>query len=515
MSDEKSSAKKILRNPIVLGTLFLMYKTAYPHDDDTVIYFDIFDNKWIARGNSLSWRTNNPGLLHSRDIGLVRRNYIIGNHNKIAIFSSAYEGVKALQQWLRAQRKRLLLKIAQRLQPDSSEECMDRLCRLTSLTPEADGSQLSVEEIDRLIGGIKMLTDFSVYARQAFSLTPKIVAQFLSKDHSLEFYISSREDCLRKDEAAAWVLSHRLDAVVVHKTDGSIYLRSRPGHHRNQVRFSETDFSQPFDYENVLRDTGVYQQGQCIWGYINGIWNGDARAKKNLKMICEMTGDEQICSLINNFFPLGNGSVLEAIKQKLNCDTQIVRFAAQFFRLLINLSNNDPSEPPIVVFCHSQGAIIGNLALDLLSHKERQRLRLFTFGGGAFIPPGKSHCESHNYISIKDRIPQIAEVDALMALRLHQGRKAGYTVAQVLEQIVEEDVAVYLDLANSEDINAFSQQRRAMHEHIIQRVANVTVLDQTEAWFCEHSVDTLCYQDKIREVINHYKATSIKHEKAL
>src|SRR5262249_8969972 len=149
------------------------------------------------------------------------------------------EGVRALQQWLRIQRKDLLLKIARHLQPDSSRECVERLCQLTSLTKETDGTQLSTEEMQRLVRAIKMLTDFSAYALQLFSLTPRIVARFLSKDRSVEFDLTSHEDCLSKDEAETQITSHRLDAVIVHKADGSVYLRSRPGHHRNQIRFSE------------------------------------------------------------------------------------------------------------------------------------------------------------------------------------------------------------------------------------------------------------------------------------
>ena len=51
---------------------------------------------------------------------------------------------------------------------------------------------------------------------------------------------------------------------------------------------------------------------------------------------------------------------------------------------------------------HSQGAIITEHALEILSKKEREQLIIFTFGGGSFIAAGKSHPDSHNYASAAD-----------------------------------------------------------------------------------------------------------------
>jgi hypothetical protein len=50
---------------------------------------------------------------------------------------------------------------------------------------------------------------------------------------------------------------------------------------------------------------------------------------------------------------------------------------------------------------------------------------------------------------------------------------------------------------------------------MIQRIANVTVLDDTPAWIFEHAIDSECYQIKIQEVINRYKYQYSKVEKAL
>jgi hypothetical protein len=110
-----------------------MYRAAYRHDEETVIYFDAFDNKWVAKGNSLSWRTNNPGLLYTREIGLTHNASVIGKHHHIAIFCSAREGVKALKEWLRSQKQQrdLLRTIAKRR--NAHEVTIQRVANVTVL----------------------------------------------------------------------------------------------------------------------------------------------------------------------------------------------------------------------------------------------------------------------------------------------------------------------------------------------------------------------------------------------
>jgi len=493
-----------------------MYKTAYRHDEETVIYFDAFDNKWLAKGNSLSWRTNNPGLLHTREIGPIHSRSVIGKHHRVAIFRNAREGVEAFKEWLRVQKRQrnVLLIIAKRLKPDSIASCLDSLCRLASLPRQMHGEALTEQMITRLIGAVKTLTQFC--ANVCYVRVPKVAVRLVSKDGSVEFYVSSNDDFLTKEEAIDWSLSHKLDAVIVHDADGNILLRSRPRNHRNKIIFfeSKSNLPQSFAYEDAVRETGKYRPGQCIWGFINGIWNFDVGAKETLGKISAMAGGEQVWSLINDFWPLSNGSLSQAVGQKFHKNTQVVQFAAAFFRLLISRAKDDPTLP-IVVFCHSQGAIIADLALEILSDEERQRLRLFTFGGGTFIQPGKAHPDSHNYISTKDRISQGAEVHALMALRLHQDRKAGYSIAEIIAQLVEEDMALHLESTDVGVARSFCQQRRDEHAMMIQRIANVTVLDDTPAWIFEHAIDSECYQIKIQEVINRYKYQYSKVEKAL
>jgi len=45
-----------------------MFTKAVPHDAETIFYFDGYGNKYVAIRGGLSWRTNNPGLVHSHAI---------------------------------------------------------------------------------------------------------------------------------------------------------------------------------------------------------------------------------------------------------------------------------------------------------------------------------------------------------------------------------------------------------------------------------------------------------------
>ncbi|MFN0065128.1 MAG: hypothetical protein ACKVOH_02700 [Chlamydiales bacterium] len=176
-----------------------MFKQAYRFDDQTGFYFDAYDNKHVAKGGSLAWRLNNPGLLHAHEPFIKKFNRI-GAHALFVIF-------------------------------------------------------------------------------------PKVA-----------YYLVGFETLLSKSEAISWVDEHRLDAVIVHKKNGTIYLRSRPGHHLNQIHLTNDEYGEETEFENAIRDIGNKKNGQCIWGYINGVWNTDKGAASTTKLISEFTEDEQVWS---------------------------------------------------------------------------------------------------------------------------------------------------------------------------------------------------------------------------
>jgi hypothetical protein len=100
---------------------------------------------------------------------------------------------------------------------------------------------LSAKDFDKLLKAIQKLAGFSPENEHQVALIPKITARFYSAKQKVEFYLAGYEDLLTKNQAIKWVEAHKLDAVIVHKSNGEIYLRSRPGYHFDQIRFSQDD----------------------------------------------------------------------------------------------------------------------------------------------------------------------------------------------------------------------------------------------------------------------------------
>ena len=402
-----------------------MFVKAQRIDSETIIYLDRYDNKWVAQGNSQPWRTNNPGLLHKRD--LTDQSKIISHDHLVAIFASIHFGIEAFRHWLalHAYKTVFFLRIAKRYQPASPEIFIDQLYALAFIPSNRDSLRLLPGEFQRFFSAILKLLKFSEHANKPFSLLPKVIGRFYSKEReSIHLYLTNNDQLLSKSDAISWIETHRLDAGIVSKGNGNVYLRSRPGRHCGQIRFAEQQFVKDLEFDNLIRDVGTVRERQCIWGFINGIWNDDDGALKSTENISKMTGGEQVWSLKNNFTLFANGTLWQCGQQKMGVDTQVVRTAAKFFQLLITLSHHHATPSPVIIFLHSQGAIIGDLALEHLCLSERQQLRLFTFGVGSLIAPGRAHPDSHNYISIADLIPKIGSSTARIAFRVCLGRQS-------------------------------------------------------------------------------------------
>jgi hypothetical protein len=187
--------------------------------------------------------------------------------------------------------------------------------------------------------------------------------------------------------------THRLDSVLVHQNDGSIYIRSRPTYAMWNIHMPANGLP-PLEGEinTLMRIVGEKRENQCIWGFINGVWNPKENALKSAHLISTLTGGEQVLSMPNDMLgwldDLGVCALL-----KIGIDTPVVRLAVKFLKHLLLLSNENSITVPVIVFAHSMGAIICEHAIELLTHQERQKIHLFTFGGGSFISPGKCHPE--------------------------------------------------------------------------------------------------------------------------
>ena len=276
-------------------------KKAYRYDDEIVFYFDIFDNKYVARGGSLASKLNNPGLLLSHSVHCTEYR-AIGSHHQYAIFRDPLVGQAALRNWIILTKyfDSPLIEIAKYYQPAYPEEYLNRLCGITKLAPQTKPRSLRSEEFARLLLGIQELADFSLDNRHAFALLPKITTRFHSSHRKVEFYLSGYENLLTKLQAIQRVENHQLDAVIVHRSNGETYLRSRPGHHCDQIRFQQQEYGIEKEFADAVREVGTEREGQCIWGFINGIFNEPERSLASANLISELANGEHVFYLAND-----------------------------------------------------------------------------------------------------------------------------------------------------------------------------------------------------------------------
>ena len=193
--------------------------------------------------------------------------------------------------------------------------------------------------------------------------------------------------------------------------------------------------------------------------------------------------------------------------QKSGHDTETVKFCAQFFKMLVDIADQSPSEvkPPIIVITHSQGALIANRALDRVATAIRRRIRIFTFGGAALISPDISHPESHNYFSAGDIVSRLTSCDpAIFLLELHEGTKAGLSVAQVIAQMIQDDADVYMTSQDEKAIKVYWEERQKYYEEKLHSLRNVTVLDENRSGTWEHAFINPIYQDILKKIIHRY-----------
>ena len=488
-----------------------MFKKVCRYDDEVLFYFDEHDCKYVAMGGSIAWRTNNPGLIHSRD-HLSRVYKAIGSYQQVAIFPSLRQGIAAFRARMYSPKFRSsLLEIAKYYRPNDPDLCAEEICKISNFHKNVPVENLTTDEFERIIQAIEHITGF--HDNKGFlTALPKITACYHPSGGDLDLYVLGSEELVSKDEAICRIQTHRVDAVIVHKGNGTVYLRSRPGHHLACIRFSNDELNKQADFKDVIRDTGEVKPGQYIWGYINGINNTPDDARKTIQVISKLTNGERVWSLVNDKkILLSLGNVWDSCFQKLNLSTEVAKFAVLFFKFLLNVSSNDPSHPPVIIFAHSQGAIISSVALQSLTQQERQQIRIFTFGGGSFVFPGEAHSESHNYISIGDAVPRFAVENslALLAIRQFEGKNNGLSDEQIIENLITEDIDNNLSTIDPQAILIYRSHRYDYYVSAFNKITNTTVLDDERQGLLEHSINIPCYRKKIKELIDCYNERKV------
>lgn len=401
--------------------------------------------------------------------------------------------------------------IGEHYHPGSSLSFINQLCSSTTgISKERKIGSLNDLEFQRLILAIEKLCDYVPTDDQDFHLLPKITAKIENGKSQEDTYLIDDTMILSKKEAIQQISSHRLDGVIVHEKNGKIHLRSRPNHCIRNIKTHETlTPSLEGQIETLFRNVGKETPGQCLWAFINGISNTKDYALKSAELISRKTGGEQVLSMPNDTILGGIKDCIDCIIFKLGADTPIVQLTVRFFRYLLHKSFSDGFNQPIIIFVHSQGAIISKHALEILNPEEREKIRIFTFGGGSFIAPGKCHPDSHNYASAVDLVCCAGSPNLrLLALRLYLGNKEGLSQDEVIRQLSIQDAILVLDSTDEKTQETFINQRMKYYKEELNQISNVTILDPDADCRWKHEFKSDCYQETVRIIVIRYQKKS-------
>lgn len=371
---------------------------------------------------------------------------------------------------------------------------------MTGFPIQTKVKSLSKQEFSQLLFGIEKLCDYVLKGDEKFYLLPKIIGKIENGDLENTYLIGGNV-VLSKKEALEWAASNRLDAVIVHQYGGGIHLRSRPDHWIQHVHLPIARFFKE-NTAPLLRVVGTQKKGQCIWAFINGIFNTKEDALEAGAQISSMAGDERVLSMQNDtrwLLDLGDCIIL-----KTSCDIPVIDRALKFLQYLLTLEEKEKS--PIVLFAHSQGGIILEHALELLKPNIAQRLRIFTFGGGSFIAMGKSHIDSHNYASAADFVCLMGSPNLqTLALKRYHACKVGLTDAQMIYDWSFHDAILELDSSDARLTEKFIATRTKHYQNLLSRIANLTILDPDRDSRWKHKFMSNCYQTAVQKIINTYR----------
>jgi hypothetical protein len=484
-----------------------MFQRACRYDDDTVFYFTHDGFKWVAVGGSLAWRLMNPGLIPSRS-PIPKRHGSIGTNNDLAIFSNPKNGHLALKAWLRTKN---FYEVFDYYNNQIAIHCDYPLAQL-SVPIDKNGPKLTSNEVEKIAGMIQKIVGFNDENRGDLSPLPQITERYYFESHQIELYLIGDNLLVTKHEAISLVNQHRLDAVIVHQGDDQIYLRSRPGHCSQEIHLKKDPESYAFN--EAVREEGEYNEGQCIWGFVNGILNGEQGAKGSAKLISGYAEGERVWLLNNDAMISNFGNLGSAFSQKTGLiSTEAIPRAIHYLRLLLSVSQKAGNCVPVVIFAHSQGAMIVNQALNGLSAQEQELIRVFTFGGAEFIPVGKAHADSHNFIATKDTTVRGVSLNFVpLFLRLWNERKSGFNDQQIISQWIDEDIIFYIDSETQDTIHIFEETRRQFYETIVVRAANITVLQSPFTEIFGHLFSSTSYQKKVKELVEKYRDLNLQQK---
>ena len=484
-----------------------MYRKAYPQGENTVVYFDKFGNKHVRKGGNLSWRISNPGLIKSQSY-YAKSNGSIGSCQGFAIFSHSEQGIKALVDCIHSKKyyNASIQTIAEYYQPQNADALAIKLGAYVSVPLNKKLKSFTEIEFRKLLKAIEKSCGYELTGSEEVCVLPRITAK-IENGKEEDTYLIGTDLVLSKKEAVEWIKTNRLDAVIVHQKNGHEHLRSRPAHCIWNIQIAEEAIpSTQGEIETLVRTVGKKKPGQCIWGFINGILNSKEGASESAELISGYTGGEEVLSLQNDSLLCGAKDAGVCIVLKIGVDTPIVSLAAKFFRYLLALSNKEDSQPPVIVFAHSQGGIISEHALKLLNIDERQKIRIFTFGGGSFLEVDSCHPDSHNYASENDLVSSMGSpYFRSLAVHRYLGMKEGLSQEAIIKRWALDDALLYLDSVDAHVFESFMRQRMSHYESLMKKISNITILDPDPSCYVEHQFCRKCYQKEVKRLVKKYK----------
>ncbi|MBM3193180.1 MAG: hypothetical protein FJZ59_02970 [Chlamydiae bacterium] len=369
---------------------------------------------------------------------------------------------------------------------------------------------LSKEELEILTKAICKACDYRQVSDEYIGPLPKIIGKIEIIRENVDSYLIEGNIILSQKEVLDWIKDHRLDAIVVHEKNGKCYVRSRHHHTFWQMKMcnlpsalsSVLPLEKPI--ETIVRVVGEKKSTSCIWGFINGISNNKKKAIASIDLVVKATGNEIVYALPNDtaiYFPdLFHCGIL-----KLDIDTPVVLLAEKYFHYLIKESVREGSEIPIVIFAHSQGAIIAEHALNRLTSIERNKIRIFTLGGGSFILPSKAHSDSHNYASTADLICRLGSPHLqILALHKHEGIKNDLNERTIISELARKDAFLQTDSFDARFVEAVICERTRYYEKEFEKISNLTILDAKTGDVFEH--DFVCYLPILEKIVSKYQS---------
>ncbi len=210
--------------------------------------------------------------------------------------------------------------IAKHYQISSPEQFVQALAASSKIPPKTKLSDLTQSEFDALLSSIEKLCGFSRVGGEEFYLLPKIAAK-IECPNKEDLYLVGKDITLTQDEAIKWIVSHRLDAVIVRHLSGT-HLRSRPRYHMQTLKLTWEQHCEAAGGLDILaRMIGEKSPDQCTWGFINGLRNTREEAIESSNLISKKAGNELVVSLRNDQVLWGAKEASVALLLKMGIDT--------------------------------------------------------------------------------------------------------------------------------------------------------------------------------------------------